>query len=185
MRIPIFVLLTTVMLVQSPLGVPGAAAALGAQALSAQGPAPAAQTATAATSAVGTIDDLMVYILYPTADPLFYINPDPPPTDEQWKDLQGKALLLAEAGNLLMMPGRMDTCCAIPTSIRPTTNPEKWMSDAKVLVEAGAAAFAATRKKDVDAVLELNEQLYNACVQCHADFRPTYKTRPIGPSNRP
>jgi len=184
MRIPIFVLLTTVMLVQLPLGVSGAAAALGAQALSAQAPAPAAQTATAAMSAVGTVDDLMVYILYPTADPLFYINPDPPPTDEQWKDLQGKALLLAEAGNLLMMPGRMATCCAIPTSIRPTTNPEKWMSDAKMLVEAGAAAFAATRKKDVDAVLELNEQLYNACVQCHADFRPTYKTRPIGPSNR-
>jgi hypothetical protein len=170
MRAPLFILLAAVILARAPLAQAPAA------------PAPAAQTAAAAMSAVGTIDDLMVYVLYPMADPLFYINPDPPPTDEQWKDLQGKALLLAEAGNLLMMPGRLATCCAIPTSISPTRNPARWMEDAKMLVDAGTKAFEATKKKDVDAVLELNEQLYNACVQCHADFRPTYKTRPIGPS---
>jgi hypothetical protein len=169
MRAPLFILLAAVILAQAPLA-------------QAPAPAPAAQTAAAAMSAVGPIDDLMVYVLYPMADPLFYINPDQPPTDEQWKDLQGKALLLAEAGNLLMMPGRLATCCAIPTSISPTTNPARWMEDAKMLVDAGTKAFEATKKKDVDAVLELNEQLYNACVQCHADFRPTYKTRPIGPS---
>lgn len=169
MRILGLVLLAAVMVVQSPLAQTPAAQAP---------PAPAAR----GMSTVATIDDLMVYVLYPMADPLFYINAEPPPTDEQWKDLQGKAMMLAEAGNLLMMPGRMATCCAIPTSIPPTTNPERWMEDARMLVEAGTKAFEATKKKDVDAVLELNEQLYNACVQCHADFRPTYKTRPIGPS---
>lgn len=157
------VLLTALMLAQSPLTqVPAAQAAKG-------------------MSAVASIDDLMVYVLYPMADALFYINPDPPPTDEQWKDLQGKAMLLAEAGNLLMMPGRLDRCCTIPTSIKPATNTDKWMANAKMLVDAGTKAFEATKKKDVDAVLELNEELYNACVQCHADFRPGYGRKPIGP----
>jgi hypothetical protein len=156
------------------------------QAPAAQAPAPEqpAQGAAGALSSVGTVDDLMLYVLYPMADSLFYISPDPAPTEAEWKDLQAKSLMLAEAGNLLMMPSRLGACCAIPKSIQPTTDVAKWTADAQMLVTAGKAAFEATKKQDVDAVLALNEQLYNACVQCHADFRPDYGRRPIGPASR-
>ena len=40
-----------------------------------------------------------------------------------------------------------------------------------------AAAYKAAKAKDLDAVLALNEQLYNSCVYCHEDYRPNYRKR--------
>ena len=57
---------------------------------------------------VGTMSDLMVKIIYPASDAIFYITTRKPSTDAEWIELQGKALMVAESANLLMMPGR--TC---------------------------------------------------------------------------
>ena len=58
------------------------------------------------TRLVGTMSDLMVKMIYPTSDAVFYIKTRTPKTDEDWGALQAKTLTLAEAANLLMMPGR-------------------------------------------------------------------------------
>ena len=113
---------------------------------------------------VGTMSQLMVDIIYPTSDDIFYIGRTPPSNNAEWGAIQRSALMLAESGNLLMVGSRA----------REQGN---WIKDAKLLVDVGAAAYKAARAKDMDAILALNEQLYTACVTCHQDYRPNYGRR--------
>ena len=113
---------------------------------------------------VGTMGDLMVKILYPASDAVFYITTRTPTTEVEWNELEGKALMLAEGGNLLMMPGR-------------ARDRGRWMDDARLLVDAGAAALAAAKKRDLAALEGLNEQLYRSCTTCHSHYRSNYRSR--------
>ena len=113
---------------------------------------------------VGTMSQLMVDIILPTSDDIFYIGRTPPSNNAEWGAIQRSALMLAESGNLLMVGSRA----------REQGN---WIKDAKLLVDVGAAAYKAARAKDMDAILALNEQLYTACVTCHQDYRPNYGRR--------
>jgi len=113
---------------------------------------------------VGTISQLMVDIIYPTSDDIFYIGRMPPSNNAEWGAIQRSALMLAESGNLLMVGSR-------------ARDQGNWIKDAKLLVDVGAAAYKAARAKDMDAILALNEQLYTACVTCHQDYRPNYGRR--------
>ena len=40
--------------------------------------------------------------------------------------------------------------------------------------DVGAEAFKAAKRKDVDALSALNDQLYQSCVTCHQHYRPNY-----------
>src|SRR5713226_7886137 len=67
--------------------------------------APTAQAPT--LKPVGTVDDLMVSVIWPISDEVFYITTrDTPKKEEEWRLFQGRMLMLAESANLLMMPGR-------------------------------------------------------------------------------
>ena len=55
---------------------------------------------------VGSISQLMIDIIYPSSDALFYIERTPPKTDADWNVIRNQRALLAESGNLLMMRGR-------------------------------------------------------------------------------
>ncbi len=113
---------------------------------------------------VGTMSQLMVDIILPTSDDIFYIGRTPPSNNAEWGAIQRSALMLAESGNLLMVGSR----------VRDQGN---WIKDAKLLVDVGAAAYKAARAKDMDGILALNEQLNTACVTCHQDYRPNYRRR--------
>ena len=76
------------------------------------------------TRNVGTMSDLMVKIIYPASDALFYIESRTPKTDSEWAALEGQALMVAESANLLMMPGR-------------ARDQKQWMADAKLMLDAG------------------------------------------------
>ena len=110
---------------------------------------------------VGTMKDLMSKIIYPTSDAVFYISTRTPKTDAEWAELQAKTLMLAESGNLLLMQGRR-------------RDDERWVADTKLMIDAGASAFAAATSKDVDALVALNDALYESCVTCHRHYRPNY-----------
>lgn len=110
---------------------------------------------------IGTMSDLMVHMIYPTSDAVFYISSRTPTTDAEWADLQAKTLTLAESANLLMMPGR-------------ARDQGQWMKDAKLMLDAGNAAFKAAKAKDVGALEALSDQLYESCVTCHKNYRPDY-----------
>ena len=114
---------------------------------------------------VGTMSDLMVKIIYPASDAIFYITTRTPTTEAEWNELQGKALAVAESANLLMMPGR-------------ARDQDRWMADAKLMLDAGRAAYRAARAKDVPALEAVNDALYESCTSCHQHYRPGYGRRP-------
>lgn len=114
---------------------------------------------------VGTMSDLMVKIVYPASDAVFYIATRAPTSDVEWNELEGKTLMLAETANLLMMPSR-------------ARDRDQWMHDAKLLLDVGEAALAAAKKRDLTALEGLNEQLYRSCTTCHEHYRSNYRRRP-------
>ena len=107
----------------------------------------------------------MVKIIYPASDAVFYITTRQPKTETEWGELQGKTLALAESANLLMMPGR-------------ARDQDRWMQDAKLMLDAGRAAYRAARSKDLAALDALNDQLLESCTSCHQHYRPNYGRRP-------
>jgi hypothetical protein len=113
---------------------------------------------------VGSMSELMVDIIYPASDAVFYVTTREPKDEVGWNELRGKALMLAESANLLMMPGH-------------ARDQDRWITDSKLLLDVGAAAFRAAKRKDVDALSALNDQLYQSCVTCHQDYRPNYGRR--------
>ena len=129
--------------------------------------AAAAQTASspAPMRNVGSMSDLMVKIIYPTSDAIFYVESRTPTTDAEWTTLEGQALMLAESANLLMMPGR-------------ARDQKQWMADAKLMLDAGAAAVKAAKTKKVEAVSAVSDQLLESCTSCHKHYRPGYGQKP-------
>jgi hypothetical protein len=114
---------------------------------------------------VGTVSQVMIDLIYPSSDAIFYIERAPPKNEVEWNVIRAQALLLAESGNLLMMAGR-------------ARDQGNWIKDSKMLIDAGAAAYKAAAARDMTAILALNDQLNAACVTCHEQYRPNYHKRP-------
>jgi len=140
---------------------------LAGAAVLAQAPAAPKQPAPARppTRNVGSMSDLMVKIIYPASDALFYIESRTPKTDAEWTVLEGQALMVAESSNLLMLPGR-------------ARDQKQWMADARLMLDAGAAAVKAAKAKNVEAIAALSDQLMESCTSCHKNYRPGYGRKP-------
>jgi cytochrome c556 len=78
--------------------------------------------------------------------------------------LESKTLTLAEIGNLLMAPGR-------------AYNQDQWMKDAQLLVDVGNKAYRAAQARNLEALIDLNAELYESCQSCHEHYRPGYRRR--------
>ena len=118
------------------------------------------------------MSELMVNIIYPTSDAILYISTRTPTNDVEWNELRAKALMLTESANLLMMPGR-------------ARDQDRWMQDAKLMLDAGAAAFRAAKSRDVDALADLNDAVYTSCTTCHQHYRTSYGRGQQPPATRP
>jgi hypothetical protein len=128
---------------------------LGGRGLEAQEPAPG-------PTPVATMSQLMVDFIYPASDAVFYIESRTPQSGEEWNELAGWALMLAESANLLMSPGR-------------AVDQDQWMRDAELLRAAGASAYQAAKNRDVAALVQLSDPLYESCTTCHQHYRPEYR----------
>jgi len=117
---------------------------------------------------VGTMSALMIDIIYPTSDAIFYVDRDPPKNEREWNVLRAAALTLAESGNLLMMDTR-------------ARDQGDWIKDSKAMIDVGAAAYKAAQAKDLDGIRALNDRLNDACVNCHQQYRPNYRRRRPNP----
>ena len=117
------------------------------------------------TRNVGTMSELMVRIIYPASDALFYIESRTPKTDTEWGALEGQALMLAESANLLMMPGR-------------ARDQKEWMTYSRLMLDAAADALAAAKKRDVDGIVLTGERLLESCTACHKGYRKDYGRKP-------
>ncbi len=116
-----------------------------------------------AFKATATIHEFMVWMLEPAADVLWdsagYVITEEgeqdlqPTTEEGWNEVRNAATVVAESGNLLMMPGY-----AVAGD---------WMEYSEALVVAGINARDAAVAQDADALFEAGARLYNVCLACH------------------
>ena len=158
----------------------------------AEQPAPAAAAAQPTYVPEATIKDLMLGLVDTSADVVWLsvtttvsdkgIVDTRPQTDEQWEEVRLGALRLAEASNLLMIPGRK---VARPheKSVAPGVElePEEmqvlidkdrgaFIERAKALHDAAMLAAAAAEKKDADKIFEIGENIEHACENCHRQY---------------
>lgn len=113
---------------------------------------------------VGTMKQLMIDIIYPASDAIFYVDREALKTPHDWSVLRTQALMLAESGNLLMMEGR-------------ARDQKNWIMESKMLIDIGEKAYKAAQAKDIDGIRALNDSLNAACVVCHYQYRPGYHRR--------
>jgi cytochrome c556 len=113
---------------------------------------------------VGSMGELMIRIVYPTSDALFYIERDPPKTDAQWNMIRSQALMLAESGNLMLLPNRQ-------------RDQGDWIKETKAMIDLASEAYRAALAKNMDGILAVNDKLVNSCVVCHAQYRANYPRR--------
>jgi hypothetical protein len=84
----------------------------------------------------------------------------------QWMAVENAGIALAEAANLLTIPGRR---CANGRPV-PMQNAD-WPKFVEELRTAGMAASKAAQSKNQDAIVEVSEQLVEACAHCHEKYR--------------
>jgi cytochrome c556 len=107
---------------------------------------------------VGSMRDVMVSLTYPAANELLLaINRGAPRNDREWAAIQRNAVQLAESGNTLMMRGR--------------TRDGDWNKYARMMVDAGAAAYKAAATKDAAALASVEAPLNASCTACHKAYR--------------
>ncbi len=126
----------------------------------------------AQTPADATMKQLMLDLIHPASnDILLFVNrsgaADKGMTDSEWAAVRRSALTLAESGNLLTTRGR-------------ARDQGDWMKDAKMLADAGRAAYKAAQAKDLSALSQLTESLDASCTTCHKQYRPNVFPREGG-----
>jgi len=85
-----------------------------------------------------------------------------PTTNEGWEAAESAAITTAEAGNLLMLPGR-------------ALDGGEWMKWSRQLIaEANAGALAAEHH-DKKAMFETGARIYQVCTACHQKYMPSIK----------
>jgi len=129
------------------------------------GQAQAPQSEGPPLKSVGTMSELMVDMIYPVSDEIFYVSRVEKKTEKDWTDLRHNALMLGEASNILMADNR-------------ARDKDRWMKDARLLWEVGNKSYIAAKAKDLPALEALNPDLYEACQSCHEHYRPGYRRRP-------
>ena len=84
-----------------------------------------------------------------------------PTTDDGWLVAESGAAAIAEAGNLLKLPGR-------------ARDNGDWIKYADELSTAGLAAKAAAEAKDDQKLYTTGAQVYQVCTACHAKYYLPY-----------
>ena len=81
-----------------------------------------------------------------------------PTTDDGWRYASNAAVTLAEASNLLLLPGR------------PVDDDRRWVDATHALHDAAMQAHEMAEKRDKEAFFKAGSSIYEACVQCHSHY---------------
>jgi hypothetical protein len=82
-----------------------------------------------------------------------------PQTPEEWEAVRNAAYVVAESGNLLMMPSR-------------AKDGGEWMQASLQLIDAAQKAIRASEGHDKTAVFDAGAEMYDACTNCHSKYSP-------------
>ena len=131
----------------------------------------------------GTLLQVMRGILFPNSNVLFAsqtvdpatVKKDADPTSSVnplagqyggWEAIENSGIAMAEAANLLMIPGRV---CGNGKPV-PVQNAD-WPRFVQGLRDAGMATYKAGQSKNMDMVLEAADTVTTACMNCHEVYR--------------
>lgn len=128
--------------------------------------APAVQESGPAYESIANVKQVMQWVLDPAADFIWdsagtIITAEgrtelAPTTDEGWAKVRDHAAIVAESGNLLMMPGRAAG--------------SDWIEHARGLQLAAKHAMEAAEAQDADALFDAGGEIYVVCRSCHSQF---------------
>jgi hypothetical protein len=82
-----------------------------------------------------------------------------PKTVEEWDAVRNAAYVVAESGNLLMMPSR-------------AKDGGEWMQATQLMMDAAQKAIRAAESRDTTAVFDVGAEMYDACTNCHSKYSP-------------
>jgi cytochrome c556 len=144
------------------------------------------------------IEEVMGHIVMPSADKLWGsvattvsakgVEDVVPKTDEDWETVRNYAVTIAEATNLLLIPGRRVAAEGKKEADKSELSPEQieakikgdpamWASHVAKLHDVAMESIAAIDKKNADALLEAGDHLDKACEDCHLVYwYPNEKT---------
>jgi hypothetical protein len=139
-----------------------------------------------------TMKDLMLHVIDTNADVVWLsvttvasdkgLVETRPTSDEEWAKVKGAAITLAEAANLLMIPGRKvapdDHKSEVPgielegpeMDALIAKDPQAFYQHARDLYAAAMIAAQAADKKDADKIFEVGEAIEHACEGCHRAY---------------
>jgi cytochrome c556 len=139
-----------------------------------------------------TIKDLMLNVVDTNADVVWLsvttvasdkgLVETRPTNDAEWTRVRQGAIMLAEAANLLMVPGRhvarpgekseTPGVELEPAEMEELINKDRpaFYEHAKALYNAAMLAADAAAKKDADKVFEVGETIEQACENCHRTY---------------
>ena len=133
---------------------------------------------------VGSLALVMRSILFPNSNILFDTqsrDPDAPPEPTAaggtvsatfssiytgWGLVEAASVALAEAAQLIMMEGRL---CENGLPV-PAGNAD-FQQFARDLVDVGTRAYEIAQSKNLDAMVEITNEVAGACENCHAVYR--------------
>jgi hypothetical protein len=113
---------------------------------------------------VATIEQIMEASVEPASNAVFdaaaWVNGvqvGGPKTDDDWKLVQANALMLAEAGNLLLMGPRMK-------------DQTGWVTRTQAMMDAASEAAKAAEQKNTEAIFNAGTKIYQSCTGCHLQY---------------
>jgi hypothetical protein len=116
---------------------------------------------------VADVKQLMLGAIDPNADVIWEatgtivskagIENRQPRNQEEWDAVRNSAIVLTEAGNLLMMAPR-------------ARDGDLWMKRSQEMIDTGLAAWKAAEARNVDLLFTVGGDLYEACSRCHQDY---------------
>jgi mono/diheme cytochrome c family protein len=133
---------------------------------------------------VGNLSQVMRGILFPSSNLIFDVQTVDPSVPQKngaadagatvafgnmfagWQRVENAAVALEESAYAIMMPGRR---CENGKPV-PVQQPD-WVKYTQALAEAGRATYKAAQSRDRDAVIEVTNQVADACLNCHVAYR--------------
>lgn len=143
----------------------------------------------------GTLNQVMRGILFPNSNIIFdaqSTDPGAPPdpnavlsspyagTYGGWEAVENASIAIGEAANLVALPGR--TCQnGKPVPLQD----EVFQKGLQALRDVGQASYKAAQAKNQDAMLDISDQVTQACATCHDVYRDrVVDGKPIGMEDR-
>ena len=133
---------------------------------------------------VGNLAEVMRSILFPNSNILFDTqsrDPGAPPEESRndgtvsstfssiytgWPLVETAAVALAESAQLIAMPGRV---CQNGKPV--PLDQDDFMQYTRDLVDVGRKAYGIAQSKDLEAMIEVTNEVAGACENCHSVYR--------------